>query len=49
MGEESLLPNTFSCARLKYLDRKFTKQAAEKYNPTLKREYIPLFLLRRSR
>lgn len=34
--EESLYPNTFSCARLRDLDKQFARAAALAYNDTLK-------------
>jgi acid phosphatase len=36
MTEESLLPNTFSCKRLKDLDRQFARAAALAWNDTLR-------------
>lgn len=36
MTEESLLPNTFSCKRLRDLDKQFARAAALAWNDTLK-------------
>lgn len=36
MTEESLLPNTFSCKRLRDLDKQFARAAALAWNDTLR-------------
>lgn len=36
MSEESLLPNTFACRRLRHLDKQFARAAALAWNESLK-------------